>query len=451
MTTALKPFLGTILPGGAWRQDPLAHGLAGYWSADGTKSAIDLSGNNNHGTLVGDTHCVPGKFGHAWDFDGTGDGIKIAARQHLDNRGTFTYIAAVYLTTTATNVGAIVSKNAGQAAPYGKAFSWWIGKTYHNDVFYGLVKCATTNAEAWTDNFYGLLRNDGWHIVAMTYSSSDKTIRFYLDGCEVSKASDTPGEGAESDDNLAQMWIGNGGQYINQTFKDYIGFVLAYNRALSPAEIRTLYARGVDPFLVRQRQFRLPLIVAATSVAGGVTYYELGLTVEIDGVVEKTGVMSFVDSLLLASVDAASDKTDAATYTDAVTAIVEVVCSKVDAAAFVDTALDVAIAAVAAVSDVQAFVDGLIAEIEAVVDVGDVLLMSDTLSAEIEAVVSKVDVFGAVDTGLQTVVVAVLSGEDIAAFVDGVTAEAAVVIGAYDAMADVFKVYWAANVNRIIE
>lgn len=45
----------------------------------------DLSGNGNTGSLVGDTHFVGGKFGHALDFDGTGDYVNCGDTSFLSN------------------------------------------------------------------------------------------------------------------------------------------------------------------------------------------------------------------------------------------------------------------------------------------------------------------------------------------------------------------------------
>ena len=44
---------------------------AGIWLFD--EDANDSSGNNNHGTLVGNPQWVDGKFGKALKFNGTGD------------------------------------------------------------------------------------------------------------------------------------------------------------------------------------------------------------------------------------------------------------------------------------------------------------------------------------------------------------------------------------------
>lgn len=66
-----KPMLGRQIN---WSH-PSAKGLVGCWlmnEGSGNK-VLDLSGNGWDGTFQNDTHWVPGKFGSALDFDGTGD------------------------------------------------------------------------------------------------------------------------------------------------------------------------------------------------------------------------------------------------------------------------------------------------------------------------------------------------------------------------------------------
>lgn len=67
----VKPILGEQID---WAH-PLSTGLVGFWLAGhgGDFKALDLSGNGNHASLVGDTHLVAGKFGAAWLLDATGD------------------------------------------------------------------------------------------------------------------------------------------------------------------------------------------------------------------------------------------------------------------------------------------------------------------------------------------------------------------------------------------
>ena len=83
-------FAGSVSGQWIWQQKPMlgqqinhlkAKGLVGYWLMnEGLGNVVnDLSGNNNPGTLVADTHWVPGKFGPCLSFDGTGDYVSFAA------------------------------------------------------------------------------------------------------------------------------------------------------------------------------------------------------------------------------------------------------------------------------------------------------------------------------------------------------------------------------------
>ena len=68
------------------KSHPLARGLVGYWLLnEGTgEKAFDLSDNGNTGTLQGDTHFVPGKFGSALDLDGTGDYVSCGVASNFN-------------------------------------------------------------------------------------------------------------------------------------------------------------------------------------------------------------------------------------------------------------------------------------------------------------------------------------------------------------------------------
>jgi len=85
----MKPFRGIMLN----NSHPLARGPVGLWLFDegvGDK-VYDLSGNGNIGTLLADTHWVPGKFGSALSFDGTEDYVNIPGNPILRPSGDFTF------------------------------------------------------------------------------------------------------------------------------------------------------------------------------------------------------------------------------------------------------------------------------------------------------------------------------------------------------------------------
>ncbi len=72
-------------------------GLVGYWRFDEGSGilAIDSSGSNNSGTIIGPAW-VTGRIGHALDFDGMNDYVRIVANPALDNLNAITMAAWIY-------------------------------------------------------------------------------------------------------------------------------------------------------------------------------------------------------------------------------------------------------------------------------------------------------------------------------------------------------------------
>ena len=80
-----KPMLGQLPD---WTRFPQPAAL--YVMNEGTGSIInDLSGNGQVGSLVADTHWVPGRLGHALSFDGTGDYVQITNKNPCFTGGLF--------------------------------------------------------------------------------------------------------------------------------------------------------------------------------------------------------------------------------------------------------------------------------------------------------------------------------------------------------------------------
>jgi hypothetical protein len=82
------------------RSDPINDGLVGFWllNEDGGVTAYDLSGNNNHGTLVNNPAWVGGENGGAFSLDGVNDYLSLP-QSSLYVGTTWTISAAVYLRT----------------------------------------------------------------------------------------------------------------------------------------------------------------------------------------------------------------------------------------------------------------------------------------------------------------------------------------------------------------
>ena len=74
-------------------------GLVGYWRFEG--NADDCSGNNNNGTVYGATQ-VDGKFGKAYNFDGTQYISKESDNSILDLTNSVTISCWIKTSTAAT-------------------------------------------------------------------------------------------------------------------------------------------------------------------------------------------------------------------------------------------------------------------------------------------------------------------------------------------------------------
>ena len=156
----IKPMLGEEINWG----DPVTKGLVGAWfflGGSGNK-VYDLSGNGNTGTLVADTHWVPGKFGSALDFDGTGDYVDTSFT--CSSNGTL----VIWYKTTQMS-GVMFGRRIDDAKRL------YIG--LNNNKFYASV--GTTGGGTHEDS---TATNDGlWHCGVVTWQVGGR-VKIYVDG-----------------------------------------------------------------------------------------------------------------------------------------------------------------------------------------------------------------------------------------------------------------------------
>ena len=76
------------------------HGLVGLWHFD-DDDALDYSGNLNHGTLMGDTSWISGKFGNALSFDGD-DYVVVSGSTSMNVSSSYTFEAWINLSSEGT-------------------------------------------------------------------------------------------------------------------------------------------------------------------------------------------------------------------------------------------------------------------------------------------------------------------------------------------------------------
>ena len=195
----------------------------GYWSFDdgaGT-SATDFSGKNNAGVFPGGTAnptWVDGKRGKALSFDG-GDYISFSNPINQANLSQEWTVAAWAKLSTGSGSSyqfLISGLNAGVKLMHGVKPLLYLNCCTDDYYMYG-----TTD-----------LRDNKWHYVAFVFRNSDGLRKIYVDGRDDSSSgpnnTSTP-EGMNATFNLGSQVIGS------------IDDVRVYNRALSAAEVQTLY------------------------------------------------------------------------------------------------------------------------------------------------------------------------------------------------------------------
>lgn len=219
MGMILKPRLG-IKPN--WGH-PLTKGLVGCWlfnEAPGKLGKVyDLSGNGNHGTLVADTHSVPGPHGPTLSFDGNGDSIAIS-QIVLGGDFSIIFLAKPNVITSYQ----IITDHIGQVSSKGgicisDPSGWRLRET----------------VEDGGTSLFVPITIGSWQLIVFTQKGGTTT--GYKDGVFVTSASLSP---------LAVIDRFGLGSDINEIgYNGLIDNVLIYNRGLTASEVAQLYR---EPF-----------------------------------------------------------------------------------------------------------------------------------------------------------------------------------------------------------
>ncbi len=222
----------------------LGSDLVGWWNFN-EGDARDISGYNNHGTIVGATHVegVPGTGGSALNFNGSSNYVDVGnkADLNLTNRGTI--FAWVYLNSYNPVVGSypsIVGKGA-HAGWDTAGYTLWV--RYDTNTVHGNIASAQSVYDTVS---FGSPATGTWHHLAYTWNGS--FLNAYLNGVQYG-GNVTQNQSANS--SSANFIIGraqNGGQFFNGLIDD----VRIYSRALTASEIQTLYAQTKDNYLANE-------------------------------------------------------------------------------------------------------------------------------------------------------------------------------------------------------
>jgi len=212
-------------------------GLVAWWPANG--NAVDIVGGNN-GTLTNGVTYVPGEVGQAFDLTANHAGVFIGnpAALQLQN---LTIEAWVKRGTTSV-VSDDPNANGGAAALFYFG-SQGYGMGMHTD---GAISLTKIDVDDVNDDTYGAgahVTDLNWHHVAVTKSGT--VVSFYVDGV----AYPAPSSYVSTFQFNTPAAIGVRGDLINannnDSFAGAIDELAIYNRALSAAEIQSIYQVGV--------------------------------------------------------------------------------------------------------------------------------------------------------------------------------------------------------------
>lgn len=212
--------------------DGITSGLIGYWKLDEATGTYvgDFSGSGNFGTSTG-TYATSGYIGGARKFNGAGDYIDLGGNNILGSNP-FTLAAWINTETVSKYSGAITIGNsaAGQSAYIGTVFTANSGGTSNSigGGFYGVNYGS------------GVTTLNKWVHLAMSFSGgAGGQVNIYVDGVNKISATSTPNLGN------ATKKIGRIGTDTTYDFAGLIDDARIYNRALSAAEISTIYRANI--------------------------------------------------------------------------------------------------------------------------------------------------------------------------------------------------------------
>jgi len=225
---------------------PLARSLVGLWVMnEGSGSKVfDLSGNGNIGTLVADTHFVPGKFGSSLSFDGGDDCISLGAKTW---QAPFSIVLWVKVDQLSATIGR-PQIFMGKWVVNDKCWEFDYGDAGSNCIGLAVSDGDNTNGTRNNANSVVIDSTTEWFHVAATCNGVDE-VCLYVNGVADSgnpHSNTHNGSNVSSNVYIGKMQYEGAERYLDGK----IDHVMIYNRALSVSEIALLYR---EPFCMFER------------------------------------------------------------------------------------------------------------------------------------------------------------------------------------------------------
>lgn len=244
MSAAALLFLCVIVAHSSSRADcvPPPSGLVSWWPGDG--NASDIVSGNNGALLNGATFGAAG-VGYAF-FLSKGDTnacVQVPSSPSLNPTGSFSLNAWIF--PVADGIGHIIAK-------WGDAAQWSYERAYSFHTLSGgalrfSISDDTNQCNASFHDFdtpEGVITLNAWNFVAAVYDQSTGTRQIYVNGVKVAERTDSPITITKS---VADLGIGaqvHSPTMLQFPFAGVIDEVALFNRALSQAEIQSIYNAG---------------------------------------------------------------------------------------------------------------------------------------------------------------------------------------------------------------
>ncbi len=229
------------------KSHPLARGLVGYWlfnEGSGNK-VFDLSGNRNTGTLVADTHFVPGKFGPALSYDGTGDSVVMGA---VNTFGDTDYTLVVWVKLSAkASVYAVIGKGKNALAGGADSIEYAVAYSSGDDRWRFTI-ADQTNYQHLLANTLGSPSIGVWYQVVCIHSATENKVYIYINGKLDNSAATTVTPSSSTGSFNIGSWDLD--SVNDRNLNGQIDHAMICNRALSASEIALLYR---EPFCMFDR------------------------------------------------------------------------------------------------------------------------------------------------------------------------------------------------------
>ncbi len=209
-------------------------GLAGWWRAE--SDATDAAGTNT-GALVNGTGFSGGRVGQAFAFDGINDSVDIPDSPALRPASLTVEAWVAFYGTSGISRNTIWAKPVGPTGPR-ESFTLYLET---GNVLRGAVGDATGMANPVSTPFTPVLGR--WYHLAYTFDDTSKQQTLYVDGIQVAASVENRSVGYDAQPLLLgrDFVSGPGSFYF---FQGRIDEAALYNRALTGAEIGSLFAMG---------------------------------------------------------------------------------------------------------------------------------------------------------------------------------------------------------------